>query len=34
MIDASHVSVRDVEKLRHLAADDRSAVRGTLRLVR
>lgn len=34
MIDASHVSVRDVEKLRQLAADDRSAVRGTLRLVR
>jgi len=34
MIDASHVAVRDVEKLRQLAADDRSAVRGTLRLVR
>ena len=34
VVDASHVVVRDVAKLRQLAADDRSAVRGTLRLVR
>ncbi len=34
MVEASHVVVRDVAKLRALAADDRSAVRGTLRLVR
>lgn len=33
-VDASHVVVRDVAKLRALAADDRSAVRGTLRAVR
>ncbi len=34
VVDASHVVVRDVAKLRQLAADDRSAVRGTLRSVR
>ncbi len=34
VVDASHVVVRDVAKLRALAADDRSAVRGTLRPVR
>jgi len=34
VVDASHVMVRDVAKLRQLAADDRSAVRGTLRPVR
>lgn len=34
VVDASHVVVRDVAKLRQLAADERSAVRGTLRLVR
>ena len=34
VVEASHVVVRDVAKLRALAADDRSAVRGTLRLVR
>ena len=33
-VEASHVVVRDVAKLRALAADDRSAVRGTLRTVR
>jgi CRP-like cAMP-binding protein len=31
VVDASHVIVNDVAKLRQLAADDRSAVRGTLR---
>jgi CRP/FNR family transcriptional regulator, dissimilatory nitrate respiration regulator len=31
MIDASHVEVKDIAKLRRIAADDRSAVRGTLR---
>ena len=30
MVNASHVVVKDVAKLRHLAADDRGAVRGTL----
>ena len=30
-IDASHVVVNDIAKLRQLAADERSAVRGTLR---
>jgi hypothetical protein len=34
VVDASHVMVRDVAKLRALAADDRSAVRGTLRPLR
>src|SRR3974390_1550315 len=34
VFDASHVVVRDVAKLRQLANDDRSAVRGTLRSVR
>ena len=34
VVDASHVVVRDVAKLRQLAADDRSAVRGTLQSVR
>ena len=34
MVNASHVVVRDVAKLRHLAADDRGAVRGTLRPAR
>jgi hypothetical protein len=34
VVDASHVVVRDVAKLRQLANDDRSAVRGTLRSVR
>jgi len=34
VVDASHVMVKDVAKLRALAADDRSAVRGTLRPVR
>jgi len=34
VVDASHVMVRDVAKLRQLAADERSAVRGTLRPVR
>jgi CRP-like cAMP-binding protein len=34
MVEASHVVVKDVAKLRALAADDRSAVRGTLRVVR
>ena len=34
VVDASHVVVRDVAKLRALAADERSAVRGTLRPVR
>jgi CRP-like cAMP-binding protein len=30
-VHASHVAVSDVAKLRHLAADDRSAIRGALR---
>src|SRR6202142_4418698 len=34
VVDASHVVVKDVAKLRQLANDDRSAVRGTLRAVR
>ncbi len=34
VVDASCVVVRDVAKLRQLATDDRSAVRGTLRSVR
>jgi CRP-like cAMP-binding protein len=34
VVDASHVIVNDVAKLRQLAADDRSAVRDTLRSVR
>jgi CRP-like cAMP-binding protein len=34
VVDASHVVVSDIAKLRALAADDRSAVRGTLRSVR
>ena len=34
VVDNSHVVVKDVAKLRQLAADDRSAVRGTLRAVR
>ena len=33
-VDASHVMIKDVAKLRALAADDRSAVRGTLRAIR
>ncbi|MFN3655629.1 MAG: Crp/Fnr family transcriptional regulator [Pseudolabrys sp.] len=33
-IDASQVVVKDIAKLRHIAADERSAVRGTLRPVR
>ncbi|MGB8575438.1 MAG: helix-turn-helix domain-containing protein, partial [Pseudolabrys sp.] len=33
-VESSHVVVRDVAKLRALAADERSAVRGTLRMVR
>jgi CRP-like cAMP-binding protein len=31
LVNASHVQVKDIAKLRELAADDRSAVRGTLR---
>jgi hypothetical protein len=31
VVDASHVIVNDVAKLRQLAADERSVVRGTLR---
>jgi CRP-like cAMP-binding protein len=34
VVDASHVIVGDVAKLRQLAADERSAVRGTLRSLR
>jgi CRP-like cAMP-binding protein len=34
LVDASHVIVGDVAKLRQLAADERSAVRGTLRSLR
>jgi CRP-like cAMP-binding protein len=34
VVEASHVVVKDVAKLRALAAEDRSAVRGTLRTVR
>ncbi len=34
VVDSSHVIVNDVSKLRQLAADDRSAVRDTLRSVR
>ena len=34
MVDASQVAVRDVARLRKLAADGRSAVRGTLQVVR
>ena len=34
VVDNSHVMVKDVAKLRQLASDDRSAVRGTLRAVR
>jgi hypothetical protein len=34
VVDASHVVVKDVAKLRQLANDDRSAVRGTLRALR
>lgn len=34
VVDASHVVVRDVAKLRQLANDDRSSVRGTLRAAR
>jgi CRP-like cAMP-binding protein len=33
-VDASQVAVRDVSRLRKLAADGRSAVRGTLQVVR
>ena len=33
-VNASHVVVKDVAKLRELAADDRSAIRGTLRAIR
>ncbi|HVO91458.1 MAG TPA: cyclic nucleotide-binding domain-containing protein [Terriglobales bacterium] len=33
-VEASHVIVRDMAKLRALAADERSAVRGSLRAVR
>jgi CRP-like cAMP-binding protein len=33
-VESSHVVVKDVAKLRALAADERSAVRGTLRTVR
>lgn len=29
-VNASHIVVKDIAKLRHLAADDRNAVRGTL----
>jgi hypothetical protein len=32
-VDASHVEVEDVAKLRQLANEDRSAVRDTLRLM-
>ena len=34
VVDNAHVVVKDVAKLRQLASDDRSAVRGTLRAVR
>jgi len=34
VVDNAHVVVRDVAKLRQLASDERSAVRGTLRVVR
>lgn len=34
LVESSHVVVEDVAKLRALANDDRSAVRGTLRVVR
>ena len=34
VVDASHVVVKDVAKLRQLANDDRSAARGTLRTAR
>jgi hypothetical protein len=33
-VDASRVTVKDIVKLRRIAADDRSAVRGTLRPMR
>ncbi len=33
MVDASHVEVKDVAKLRQLANDDRSSVRETLQLI-
>jgi len=33
VVDASHVVVKDIAKLRQLANDDRSAVRGTLRSI-
>ena len=33
IVDASHVEVKDVAKLRQLANNDRSAVRGTLRSI-
>ncbi len=34
IVHASHVSISDIAKLRHLASDDRGAVRGTLRIMR
>lgn len=34
IINASQVTVKDIAKLRHIAADDRNAVRGTLRPMR
>ena len=34
VVDASHVVVKDVAKLRQLANDDRTTVRGTLRPMR
>lgn len=34
VVNAAHVTVRDIAKLRQLATDDRSAVRGVLRSVR
>jgi hypothetical protein len=33
-VDASRVTVKDIVKLRRIAADDSSAVRGTLRPMR
>jgi len=34
VVHASHVAINDIAKLRHLASDDRGAVRGTLRVTR
>ena len=33
-VNASQVAIEDIAKLRQLAADDRSAVRGALQVVR